>query len=268
MALILPVVRGAPTVLSRDGTDRGTVRSTARSGRAIVPGLASYDAHAWCPFVSTTRPQSLAEEIANSITHGLGLVAAIAAFPALVVAAQTRHDPLHVLGAVVFGVTLVLCYLASTLYHAVHAARAPRAKQRLRVIDHSAIFLLIAGSYTPFLLGALRGPLGWTMLAVVWTLAAAGVAAKFTLGCRWPHLSTAMYLGMGWLGIVIMRPLAASVGPAGVWWLIAGGLAYTGGVVFYACDHRVRYGHAVWHLFVAAGSACHFVAVIRHAWGA
>ena len=120
--------------------------------------------------MTTGRTQSLAEEIANSITHGLGLVAAVAAFPMLVVAAQTRSDPLHVVGASVFGATLVLCYLASTLYHAVHSERAPRAKQTLRVVDHSAIYLLIAGSYTPFLLGALRGPLGWTMLVIVWTV--------------------------------------------------------------------------------------------------
>ena len=221
----------------------------------------------WFVHVSTERAQSIAEEIANSITHGLGLVAAIAAFPALVVAAQTRRDPLHVLGASVFGATLVICYLASTLYHAVHAQRAPRAKRTLRVVDHSAIYLLIAGSYTPFLLGALRGPLGWTLLAVVWTLAALGVTAKLTLGFRFRHLSTATYLGMGWLGLVVVKPLADSVGSAGVWWLLAGGIAYTVGVVFYATDRRLRYGHAVWHLFVAAGSTCHFVAVLRHAWG-
>jgi hemolysin III len=217
--------------------------------------------------VSIARPQSLAEEIANSITHGLGLVAAVAAFPALVVAAQTRRDPLHVVGAAVFGATLVLCYLASTLYHAVHPERAPRAKQALRVVDHAAIFLLIAGTYTPFMLGALRGPTGWTMLAIVWTLAALGVVAKLRLGCRFRRLSTATYLGMGWLALAVIRPLAQAVGAAGVWWLVAGGLAYTVGVVFYACDRRLRYGHAVWHLFVAAGSACHFLAVLRHAWG-
>ena len=165
-----------------------------------------------------------------------------------------------------FGGTLVLCYLASTLYHAVHAVRSPRAKQRLRVLDHSAIYLLIAGTYTPFLLGAMRGTLGWAMLAVVWTLAALGVTAKLALGCRFRHLSTGAYLAMGWLVVTFVRPLAASVGPAGMAWLLAGGLAYTGGVVFYACDRRLRYGHAVWHLFVAAGSACHFVAVMRHAW--
>jgi len=217
--------------------------------------------------VSTAaRTQTLAEEVANSITHGVGLAAAVAAFPALLVAAQARHDPLHVAGAVVFGGTLVLCYLASTLYHAVHATRAPRAKQRLRVADHAAIYLLIAGTYTPFLLGAIRGPLGWTMLAVVWTLAVLGVAAKATFGCRFRHLSTATYLGMGWLALVIVRPLAAATG-TGIWWLVAGGAAYTVGTVFYSCDRRLRFGHAVWHVFVAAGSGCHFVAVLRHAWG-
>ncbi len=218
--------------------------------------------------VAPARTQSLAEEVANSITHGLGLAAAVAALPALVVAARQRDDPLHLVGALVFGGTLVLCYLASTLYHAVPAPRSPRAKERLRVIDHSAIFLLIAGTYTPFLLGALRGRFGWTLLAVIWTLGVLGVVAKLALGCRYRYLSTGMYLGMGWLGLVVMRPLAASVGPAGVTWLLAGGATYTLGAVFYLCDRRIRYGHAVWHLFVAAGSACHFVAVLRYAWGA
>jgi hemolysin III len=212
-----------------------------------------------------SRPQSLAEEIANSVTHGLGLVGSIVAFPALVVAARADHDPLHVTGASIFGATLVLCYLASTLYH---ATRAPRAKHVLRVIDHSAIFLLIAGTYTPFALGALRGPLGWSLIAVVWTLALLGIVAKLRLGFRFQRLSNAVYIGMGWMALLVIQPMVAGIGAAGVAWLLAGGVAYTAGVVFYARDARIRYGHAVWHLCVAAGSACHFVAVLRHAWGA
>jgi hemolysin III len=213
----------------------------------------------------TSRPQSLAEEIANSITHGLGLLGSLAVLPALLLSAMARHDPLHVTGASIFGASLVLCYLASTLYH---ATRAPRAKHVLRVLDHSAIFLLIAGTYTPFALGALRGPLGWTLFAVVWTLAVLGIAAKLRIGFRYQRLSNAVYIGMGWMALLVLRPMIAGIGVAGIAWLTAGGLAYTGGIVFYAHDARLRYGHAVWHLFVAAGSACHVVAVMRHAWGA
>ena len=215
--------------------------------------------------MSVSRPQSLAEELANSITHGAGLVAAVAASPALVVAASARHDPLHVVGALVFGATLVLCYLASTLYHAVAHVRCKRV---LRVIDHASIFLFIAGTYTPFALGALRGPVGWTLLTVVWTLAVLGIVAKLCVGFRFPRLSNAVYIGMGWLALLVVRPMLAGIGVAGMAWLFAGGIAYTGGIVFYARDARLRYGHAVWHLFVAAGSACHVVAVMRHAWGA
>jgi hemolysin III len=214
--------------------------------------------------MATARPQTLAEEIANSVTHGLGLVAAIAAFPALVVAARAQRDPLHLLGGIIFGATLVLCYLASTLYHATHT---PRVKHLLRVLDHSAIFLLIAGTYTPFALGALRGPLGWTLFAVVWTMAIAGIVAKLRLGFRFPRLSNAIYIGMGWMSVFAVRPMFAAIGTAGMAWLAAGGVAYTAGVGFYARDTRLRYGHAVWHLFVAAGSICHFIAVLRHAWG-
>jgi hemolysin III len=212
-----------------------------------------------------SRPQTLAEEIANSLTHGVGLVAAVAAFPALLVAASRGGDPLHVVGACVFGSTLVLCYLASTLYHAVPVSRAKRA---LQVLDHAAIFLFIAGTYTPFALGALRGVVGWVLLAAVWTIALGGVALKLVAGCGHPRLSNALYLGLGWLGVLAVRPFLTNVGVAGFAWLAAGGLAYTAGVAVYVRDCRWRYGHALWHLFVAAGRACHFIAVLRHAWPA
>jgi hemolysin III len=215
--------------------------------------------------MSHHRAQSIAEEVANSITHGLGLVASVAATPVLVIAAAERGDAWLVVGAAVFGATLVLCYLSSTLYHAVHAVRRPVAKQRLRMLDHSAIFLLIAGTYTPFALGALRGPFGWTLLAIVWALALLGIGAKLRLGFRFPRLSMAVYLGMGWMAALILRPLATAIGLAGLAWLAAGGIAYTAGIVFYARDSRTRFAHAVWHVFVAAGSACHYVAVLRHA---
>lgn len=206
------------------------------------------------------RPQTMGEEIANSVTHGVGLAGSVAAVPVLVYAAGGR-DPWQLAGGVVFGVTLVLLYLASTLYHALPVCRA---KTVLRTLDHSAIYLLIAGTYTPFTLGALRGPWGWGLFGTIWALALFGIVAKWTLGFRFPRLSTVLYLAMGWLVVVAIHPLVTNVSPAGLAWLLAGGLCYTGGVAFYVTDTRLRYGHALWHLFVVAGSACHFVAVLRH----
>ena len=208
------------------------------------------------------RGQSPGEELANTITHGVALLASLAALPVLVVAAARRGDSWQVIATAIFGATLILLYLASTLYHVLPS---PRAKQVLRVIDHSAIYLLIAGTYTPFTLGVLRGPWGWTLFGTIWALALFGVAAKWSIGFRYPRLSTALYVAMGWLVVVAVRPLVAHVAPAGLAWLLAGGLCYTGGVVFYATDTRMRYGHAIWHLFVMAGSACHFAAVLGYA---
>jgi hemolysin III len=207
------------------------------------------------------RRLSLGEEIANSVTHGVAALASVAALPILLVVAVGRRDPWQVVGGAIFGVTLVMLYAASTLYHALPH---PRAKRVFRVLDHSAIYLLIAGTYTPFALGALRGPWGWTLLGAVWTLAALGITAKATLGFRFPRLSTAVYVGMGWLALIAVRPLLAQVGMAGMMWLLVGGLCYTAGVIFFAWE-RLRYGHMVWHLFVAAGSVCHFFAVLWHA---
>jgi hemolysin III len=217
------------------------------------------------------RVQTAGEELANSITHGLGLAGAAVTAPLLVLGAVRRGgDAWHVAGATVFGATLVFMYLASTLYHACPNGPAEcraRRKQRLRTLDHVAIYLLIAGTYTPFLVGPMRGPWGWGMFAAEWTLAACGIAAKVRYGFRWPRLSTAVYVGMGWLAAVAFRPLLTHVGPAGFAWLLAGGFCYTAGVAFYATDWRLRYGHAVWHLFVAGGSACHVWAVLRHGGG-
>ena len=203
----------------------------------------------------------LGETIANSVTHGVGLVASLAALPIVIIASAKAGDALQIVGAVTFGVSLVLLYGASTVYHSF--PHSPFRKL-LRTIDHSAIYLLIAGSYTPFALGPLRGPLGWSLLIAIWAMALAGIVLKALKGFVRPRLSTALYIAMGWISIVAIRPLIANVGSAGVWWLVAGGLCYTGGVVFYATDKRVRYGHAVWHLFVLAGSACHFFAVLWH----
>ena len=208
------------------------------------------------------RDQTLGEEIANSVTHGVGLLASLAALPILIIWAARRGDPWQVVGGSLFGASLILLYLASTLYHAIPRERV---KRLLRVLDHSAIYLLIAGTYTPFTLGVLRGPWGWTLLGTIWALAILGVIAKCTVGFRYPRLSTALYVAMGWLVIVAIRPLSAQISPAGLALLAAGGLCYTGGVAFFVADGRLRYGHAAWHLFVVAGSACHFFAVLLYA---
>lgn len=212
------------------------------------------------PWQHTDRPQSMGEEIANSVSHGVGFVLAIVALPVLVVNAMPRGTA-AVVGASVFAGTLALLYLTSTLYHAL---TNPRAKRVFRTLDHSAIYLLIAGSYTPFTLGVLRGPWGWSLFGIIWTLAAAGIVFKSAGGFRWPKLSNAIYLAMGWLVLVAAKPLATHMAGPGLFWLIAGGVAYTAGIVFYAAP-RVKYAHFAWHLAVMAGTACHFVAVLRYA---
>lgn len=206
----------------------------------------------------TARP---GETIANSVTHGVGLLASLIALPVVTLAAAGSGDALHVVGALVFGISLVLLYGASTIYHSFPASDATRI---FRVIDHSAIYLLIAGTYTPFALGPLRATWARYLLIVIWALAFLGMALKLTRGFGRRWLSTALYIAMGWLGALAIQPLMTHVGPRGVAWLVAGGLCYTAGVVFYATDKRVRYGHAVWHLFVLAGSTCHFFAVLWH----
>jgi hemolysin III len=202
--------------------------------------------------------QSLGEELANSISHGLGLLAALIGAPLLLVAAWRGGDRFFFIGVTVFAAAMLLVYLGSTLYHA-----WPRGaiKSVFQVIDHSAIFLLIAGTYTPFTLGPLRGAWGWTILALVWTLAIFGVLLKSIAGTqRAKGLSLALYLGMGWLVLIAFRPLLLKVSATGLLWLVAGGLAYTGGVFFFLSKRR-RYTHFVWHLFVLLGTACHYFAV-------
>lgn len=201
------------------------------------------------------------EAIANSVTHGLGLLASLLALPLLVIVAAERRDALQVAGAAIYGASLVILYAASTLYHSFAASPARRI---LRVIDHSAIYVLIAGSYTPFALGPLRGRFGYSLLVAVWAMAVAGIALKALKGSGKSWLTAVPYVVMGWIAVIGIRPLWIHVGPQGVAWLLAGGVFYTGGVVFYANDHRLRYGHAMWHLCVLAGSACHFLAVLWH----
>ena len=210
--------------------------------------------------MSPSRAWTVGEEVAHAVTHGVGLLAAIAGLVILLVEAAATRDPWRITACAVYASTLVLLYGTSTLYHALSATRA---RAILRVLDHSAIFLLIAGTYTPFALVSLRGPWGWTLLGIVWGLAALGITAKAVFGTRWPVFSTVIYVGMGWVVVVAVKPLVAHVPPAAIAWLLAGGIAYTGGVVFYAWT-KLRYSHAIWHLFVLAGSVCHYVAVFRY----
>ncbi len=205
------------------------------------------------------RPQSLGEEIANSVSHGAGALAVLAAFPVLLIAAS-RNGASAIVGATVFGATALAVYLTSTLYHALAPSRAKRV---LRMFDHCAIYLLIAGTYTPFTLGVLRGPWGWTMFGIVWGLAILGILLRINAGDRRPRAVTALYVAMGWLGVVAAKPLIEAMPGWGLFWLVAGGVAYTAGVAFYAAP-RLRYGHFVWHLMVLAGTACHFIAVIGY----
>jgi hemolysin III len=207
------------------------------------------------------RPQSLGEEIANSVSHGLGLSAAVAAFPVLVMAAQARGDTAGIVGASVFATATVLLYFVSTLFHALPRCRAKRVFQ---ILDHSAIYLLIAGTYTPFTLGVLRGDWGWTLFGLVWGMAIAGTVLKALGGVRYTTLSTWTYLAMGWLVVIAAKTVWTLVPYWGLFWLIAGGLAYTAGAVFFMAE-RIRYFHFVWHLFVVAGTACHFIAVLWYA---
>lgn len=208
------------------------------------------------------RGQSRGEEIANSISHGIGLIAAIVATPFVVVEAIKHGDAGFIAGVSIFATTMVLLYLSSTLYHALPAGKAKRVFQ---IIEHSAIFLLIAGTYTPFTLGVLRGAWGWTLLGLVWGLALTGVALKAFERMSHPIISTGLYLLMGWLILIAADPMYERVPVSGLLWLVAGGVAYTAGVAFFVADSRLRYGHFVWHLFVMAGTACHYFAVLWYA---
>ena len=197
------------------------------------------------------------EEIANSVTHGLGLLASLVGAFVLVSLSLERGEAWHVVSAVVYGATLVALYAASTLYH---VFKETRARSVLRVLDHCAIYLLIAGTYTPVTLVSLRGGWGWTLFGLAWGLAAAGIVFKVLATGRFAVLSTVAYVLMGWLCIVAVKPMFVLLSPGALILLAAGGLLYTAGIVFYNSKH-VPYSHAVWHLFVVAGSVCHYLAI-------
>lgn len=206
------------------------------------------------------RPQSLGEEIANSAIHGAALLATIVAVPFLI--GSVRHvSVLHVTGTCVFAITMVLLYLTSTLYHSLPSGRAKHAILKL---DHGAIYFFIAGSYTPFALGAVNGYWGWLLLGLVWSLALLGATLKVLDRLSHPWLSTGLYLAMGWLVLIAAVPLVEHIPHQGLVLLVSGGVAYTVGVLFYTLDSRLRYSHAVWHCFVVVGTGCHLSAVLSY----
>lgn len=198
------------------------------------------------------------EEIANALTHGLGVLLSIGGGAVLITLTAIYAGAREVVSVSVFTASLVILYTASTLYH---AAREPKLKERLKVFDHCAIFLLIAGTYTPFTIAAMKGVWGWTLFGVIWGMAVLGIIFKLFFTGRYKVLSTATYIGMGWLVLVALVPLAKALTPVALTWLFVGGAFYTFGTVFYHRE-RIPHSHAIWHLFVLAGSVCHFTAVM------
>jgi hemolysin III len=208
---------------------------------------------------SDSKPRySIGEEIANSVTHGVGVVLSIGGLAVLTAFASLLGNVWHIVSSSIFGATLILLYTSSTLYHSI---QLPRVKRILQVLDHSAIFLLIAGTYTPFTLVSLRGAWGWTLFGAVWGLAVLGIVFQVTRLRRWPIISLALYVGMGWAVIVATKPLLAAIDPGGLLLLLIGGLSYTAGIGFYVW-RRLPYHHAIWHVFVLTGSAFHYFAVL------
>ncbi|GAA0221803.1 PAQR family membrane homeostasis protein TrhA [Marinomonas primoryensis] len=210
---------------------------------------------------ASNRGQSLGEEVANSISHGLGLVAAIVGTPFLILSAIDYADMSFLVGVSIFSATMIVLYLASTVYHAMPQGKA---KYVFQVIDHSAVYLLIAGTYTPFMLGVLEGVWGWSLLVAVWTLAMVGVGLKAFGKASHPAVSTTLYVILGWLILIAIKPLVALMEPDGLLLLVLGGVLYTLGVVFFVIDSRLRYGHLVWHLFVVGGTVSHYFSIFYY----
>lgn len=198
--------------------------------------------------------------MANSLTHALGLVFSLAAAPMLIAEAYAKSDTLGVVGCSIFGASLILLYGASTAYH---MTRRPVTKSVMQVVDHACIYLLIAGSYTPFALISLRGPWGWSFFGVAWGLAVVGILFKLFFTGRFHTLSNIFYLGMGWMAVIGWKPMQEQLHEGGMTWLMVGGAAYTLGIAFFILDEKIRFFHAIWHMFVLAGSAAHVVAVYR-----
>jgi len=207
-----------------------------------------------------TNPRHTAEELANTLTHGFGLLLSVAGFVILLSLAIVRGNAWCIASCAIYASTLVCLYTTSTLYH---SARSHRLKRILLICDHSAIYLLIAGTYTPFLLVNLRGGWGWSwvLLAVIWGMAMAGILFKLWFVEHFPILSTAFYILMGWLALFAIKPMFQFIPARGLLWLLAGGILYCIGVVFYAC-RKIPFHHAIWHSFVVAGSVCHYIAIL------
>jgi len=202
--------------------------------------------------------QAIEEEIFNGLTHGIGVVLSVAGFWGLLSLTEVQGSPWHCLACAIYGGSLVTLYTVSTLYHSTQNAWW---KERLRLCDHMCIFLTIAGTYTPFTLISLRGPWGWTLFALVWSVAAVGIWFKLRFGYSKEYVSLALYLSMGWLALLAVKPILETMPLGAVLWVLAGGLAYSIGTIFYVCDGR-RYFHAIWHVFVLAGSVAHYCAVV------
>ncbi len=214
-----------------------------------------------CFSAASNRGQSLGEEVANSISHGLGLVAAIVGTPFLILSAIDYADMSFIVGVSIFSATMIVLYLASTVYHAMPRGKA---KYVFQVIDHSAVYLLIAGTYTPFMLGVLKGVWGWSLLTAVWALALVGVSLKAFGKASHPAVSTTLYVILGWLILIAIKPLVALMETNGLLLLVLGGVLYTLGVVFFVMDSRLRYGHLVWHLFVVGGTVSHYFSIFYY----
>jgi len=208
------------------------------------------------------RPQTVGEEIANAISHGVGFLFAIASLPILVAMAWRHGSAMHIAAASVFSITMMLLYLASALYH---AAPEGETKAFLNRLDHAAIYLFIAGTYTPFALAMVHGRLGWTLFVAIWAMSAVGIAVKLLNLLKHPLWSTGLYVALGWLAMVAAGPLLRAMPTAGLAWVLAGGLAYTAGAIVFLFDSRARYMHFVWHLFVLLGTICHFFAALWYA---
>lgn len=212
----------------------------------------------------STKPNTtfytLGEEIANGITHGIGAMLSVAGLTVLVVLAAIYGDAWRIVSFSIYGTSLVLLYTASTLYHAI---QHPDAKRIFRIMDHAAIYLLIAGTYTPITLVNMRGPWGWSIFGFVWAVAIIGIIFKTMYTGRYDKISTAAYVLMGWICLISLKEMLVAIPPGGLAWLVAGGICYTVGVIFYAW-HKLPFNHAIWHLFVLGGSICHFFAILFH----
>ena len=208
----------------------------------------------------TQSEYSIAEELFHAISHGAGVILSIAGLSWMLYVSIEAADPWRISASIVYGVSLITLFLASTVYHAMHTSRH---RHLFKLLDHCAIYILIAGTYTPFLLVAMRTTTGWWLFGAIWTLATAGILTKLWFRDRFPRLALAGYLIMGWLVVIALPQVVDAIGPGGMLWMVAGGLSYTIGAAFYA-SKRIAFGHAIWHVFVLLGGICHFLAVIWH----